>query len=752
MSLGLTRSFEAKTPALPPRAVRRRWRERAYFLATQGRWRDALELQRALVLSSQRRGSPREELADRFRLLRWQLALGRWNDALEEIDRVYARLARRGASGGAAAGWIFLGRAVAYFQLGWGARFRRTLALVLRNARRAQTAGLLPAALEVLACYEAERRPRRELPAWLARFVTRCAAAGGERPSFAAEIQCALEAPELALPEPHHPAKLGWSRLPELIGSRRGRRGDALLRIRREMDGVRTAETTAAISPWLERAESDPSVTLPPALAVELAQHLLDGAPEVDPAARRRWHHALSQLAMRQGEILPRAALLEALSEVSLWVAADLSEQERARSAALLSRSRADLGLAAGLLRRLGLEARADRLEQRWARLTWPGASLPAGVSDSERGIAGRASEVGLRQALRDIGFITVDPRTLSGLSSLRMLAGSSLPVLVLGESGTGKEVIARAIHRWSALRGEVVPIHCGAIPRELLESELFGHTRGAFTGAAMDKPGLVEAADGGTLFLDEIGEMGAEAQMKLLRVLESGEVRRVGDLKPRIARVRLVAATHRDLARAVDEGFFRLDLFHRIRGVVVELRPLRERRVDIPELAHHFLKTFTAPEGPLRLSDRCLARLLAHPWPGNVRELRATLLRAAHLAQSLGLREIPVELLGLDRELDLCALLPEGASEVRGEREGANGVGRGDDLAFEGTIDLERVLDDLERRLILRALERHSWNRTRAAESLGGLSRTTLIGKMRRLGIEPRDLGGAGAIELANA
>ena len=730
--------------ALPPRRLRRRWREQAFALAVEGRWREALDLERALVLASHKRGSPREELGDRFRLLRWQLALGRWSDALDQIEPIFARLARRGSSGGAAAGWIFLGRAIAYFHLGWGSRFRRTLALVLKNIRRTRTPGLDRAAEQVLVYYESERRGAL-LPAWLEAVRSRAGLVPArEGRGLASELdrrllEAAIAAPDLGLPSPHHPSDLGWSRLPELLlgppaGAAHVTRADA-----EPAKGDETGSRAVAslLDLWLTRAEENPRLALPSWLVTWLAARAVECAPEVDADTRRRLHHALAQLSTRQVEIVARAAALEASAEVSLWCLSDRAAGSEAQVHAVVAQARADLGLAAGLLRRLRLDRRADACEARWARLTWPGAPFPARVREAgaplttpptkTRPEARAAVLPFLRSALRDAGFITVDPRTLASLSSLQLLASSALPVLILGESGTGKEVIARAIHRWSRLRGELVPIHCGAIPRELLESELFGHTRGAFTGAVAEKPGLIEAADGGTLFLDEIGEMGAEAQMKLLRVLESGEVRRVGDLKPRTAHVRLVAATHRDLVRAVESGGFRLDLLHRIRGLVVELRPLRERRADIPELAHHFLATL--PGAPLRLRDRCLSRLMAQEWPGNVRELRATLLRAAYLAQALGRSEIGPDLLGLDNELDLGDALPAPLPVVEDAILGGSG----------GTIHLEQVLDDLERRLILRALERNEWNRTRAAESLGGLSRTTLIGKMRRLGIEAR-------------
>jgi two-component system NtrC family response regulator len=448
-------------------------------------------------------------------------------------------------------------------------------------------------------------------------------------------------------------------------------------------------------------------------------------------------HRALAGLAAQVSEPWARAAALESLAEIALWLMPEVVGSARSLPAPnnVLAQARADLGLAAGLLHRLGFRERAARCEQRWARLAWPALGVRvAEAAESPHPRPGCAPGA-IRRCLVDAGFLTADPRVLRDLSPLYLLATSPLPVLIQGESGTGKEVVARALHRWSQLRGEFVAIHCGAIPRDLLESELFGHTRGAFTGAALDKIGLVEAADRGSLFLDEIGEMGMEAQMKMLRVLESGEVRRLGDLRPRQACIRLIAATHRHLDEAVRDGSFRLDLFHRIRGITVRLRPLRERRGDIVFLAAHFLQQAYRGEPPGRLPDASLAALLAHDWPGNVRELRSVLLRSTHLARALGLSTITPEILGLPvpsvipDEDGLARVLAEAAAGP----QGCELPGR-DEVASAG---LEAVLEQVERRLITNALEESGWNRTRAARNLGGLSRTTLISKMKRLGIQ---------------
>jgi DNA-binding NtrC family response regulator len=491
---------------------------------------------------------------------------------------------------------------------------------------------------------------------------------------------------------------------------------------------------------WLEQTEESPNLVPPVWLVPILARVAERRAPELEAKERARVHQALSRLSTQVAEPWARAIALECLAEVSMWLETGPGRDARGMDpAAALSQARADLALAAGLLQRMGWKRRALGCERRWARLAWP--TLGARVAEPGQVQTAatsrpRRSLHWVRHCLLEAGFITGDARVLRELSPLLLLAASPLPVLILGESGTGKEVLARALHRWSQVRGEFVPIHCGAIPRDLLESELFGHTRGAFTGAGTDKPGLVEAADGGSLFLDEIGEMGMEAQMKMLRVLESGEVRRLGDLRPRRARVRLVAATHRDLDQAIRSGDFRLDLYHRIRGVIVRLRPLREHRGDIPQLAAHYLAHVGGEGGPAVLQEESLGLLMRHNWPGNVRELRGVLLRAAHLASALGLNAIPPGLLGLNAPSsgsEACPispaeeLLPETPPVALGEVPSRESV---------ASAGLDTILDELERRLILNALEDSGWNRAQAARALGGLSRTTLLSKMKRLGI----------------
>ena len=246
-------------------------------------------------------------------------------------------------------------------------------------------------------------------------------------------------------------------------------------------------------------------------------------------------------------------------------------------------------------------------------------------------------------------GILTKSAAMQAALRIVERVAPTDSAVLILGDSGTGKELVARAIHELShRAQRPFVPIHCGALPREVFESELFGHEKGAFTGAVGTKPGLVELADGGTLFLDEIGEMEPDSQVKVLRALETGTFFRVGGTRPRRVDVRLVAATNRDLAEAMKTGAFRQDLYFRINTIAVKLPPLRERREDIALLATHFVGT-TAAYGVKRLSPRVLAALEAYDWPGNVRELLHAIERAVILSKGEEIQpeDLPPEVLG---------------------------------------------------------------------------------------------------------
>jgi two-component system response regulator AtoC len=286
--------------------------------------------------------------------------------------------------------------------------------------------------------------------------------------------------------------------------------------------------------------------------------------------------------------------------------------------------------------------------------------------------------------------------------------------VLLTGESGTGKEVLARAIHAQSPRRAEAfVAVNCAAIPENLLESELFGHARGAFTGADRARRGLFVEADGGTLFLDEIGELTPPLQAKLLRVLQEEEVRPLGESKPRRVNVRVLAATARDLEQEVQAGRFREDLFYRLNVLRVRVPPLRERRQDIPLLLDHFLASFATSLGkPVReLTDDALEKLVAYAWPGNVRELENVIERAMILVRgdSIGVRDLPANVTA-----------PAQAPETGGAPE----------------FLLRSARRDAETEAIRRALAATGGNRTHAARLLG-ISHRALLYKLKEYEIQ---------------
>jgi len=338
------------------------------------------------------------------------------------------------------------------------------------------------------------------------------------------------------------------------------------------------------------------------------------------------------------------------------------------------------------------------------------------GGAPAAQAVAGSAPARGAKAAVvADAGM-----RHLYAL--LDVVAPSPLSVLVLGETGVGKEVYAAELHaRSSRAKGPFVPLHCAALPESLLEAELFGYEKGAFTGAVNKKPGIFESADGGTVFLDEIGEVPLATQARLLRVLETGEVMRLGSVRPINVDVRFVAATHRDLRALIAEQRFRADLYFRLNGMSIHLPPLRSRRADVRALAEMFLaRAATSMKRKVAgLSDAAVARLESYDWPGNVRELKNVIDRTVLLCEG-----------ALVEEQHLAVAEPEvfGASVPK---RAAPPVGMEDELKAR--------LRGLEQQKIETALAEAGGNQSRAAQALG-ISRFTLMNKMEAFGlVRPR-------------
>ncbi len=354
--------------------------------------------------------------------------------------------------------------------------------------------------------------------------------------------------------------------------------------------------------------------------------------------------------------------------------------------------------------------------------------------------------------------LITRSESMRSVVDEVRRLAESPVPVLIEGESGVGKELIARALHEWGPRAGRRFVVgNCAAIPDALAEAELFGHVAGAFTGALRDRRGIFEAADGGTVFLDELGEMTAGVQAKLLRVLENGEYRRLGENDARRASVRVIAATNRDLERSVVDGRFREDLYYRVAVVRVRVPPLRERREEIPELARQLLAGASARAGRRgpRLADDALAALCSYRWPGNIRELRNEMERVVALhagGEAVGRAALSERVrsngapggLGGER----LSPMPYGSASVgRGE---ASGGERSEARTASAPCDgrLRERLVGIERSLLCEALERYGWNKSRTARELG-MTRQGLAKKMTRFRIPARPDATAACIPM---
>ena len=312
-------------------------------------------------------------------------------------------------------------------------------------------------------------------------------------------------------------------------------------------------------------------------------------------------------------------------------------------------------------------------------------------------------------------GIVGKSPAMKRLIQTLETIAVANSTILISGETGTGKEVVARAIHHNSGRRAQrFVALNCSAIPEALLEAELFGHVRGAFTGAVGNRLGRLEQAHKGTLFLDEVGTMSTALQTKLLRVLQEREFERIGDSNTMKVDVRVIAATNSDLKRMVLNGQFRDDLYYRLNVIPVHLPPLRDRKDDVPLLVQHFVDKMRTEKGPsLSVSQEAMRALMAYEWPGNVRQLENAIERASAFRGGRGQIEVA------DLPPEVAALPAETATP---------GI-----VLPDGGVDLEALIANIERELIERALERTNSNKNRAAQLLH-LKRTTLVEKIKRL------------------
>jgi len=351
-----------------------------------------------------------------------------------------------------------------------------------------------------------------------------------------------------------------------------------------------------------------------------------------------------------------------------------------------------------GFIIAAGQEIERARIEREERLTLWPVDELPAEDDDSV--VAGR---------MRDVMLYA------------RKIAQTTVTVLITGESGTGKEVLARAIHRYSARsRKPFVPFNCTAVPRELIESHLFGFKRGAFTGADRDNPGLIRAAKDGTLFLDEIGELSLDLQPKLLRFLESGEINPLGEPSPFSVNVRIVAATNANLKKLVEEGRFREDLYYRLSVIPMELPPLRERREEIAPLAQHFALKWSHElgKGCIRVAEDLMEHLVVYHWPGNIRQLSNEINRMVVIA-----------------EPDVALTLDYFPRALREETEQLKRRASGLDMTVPLKDNLDHAISVLEREMIKAALRESNGKVEPAAKALG-ISRKGLYLKRQRLGL----------------
>ena len=341
----------------------------------------------------------------------------------------------------------------------------------------------------------------------------------------------------------------------------------------------------------------------------------------------------------------------------------------------------------------------------------------------------GEHSIIGNSQGIRDVFGV------------VEKTAASDSTVMIFGESGTGKELIARALHQNSKRQSKpFIAVNCGAIPHELLESELFGYEKGAFTGASHTRIGRLELANEGTVFLDEIGDMPAALQVKLLRVLAEQEIDRLGGSKPVKVNVRFITATHRNIEDAIKEGKFREDLYYRLNIIPIVIPPLRDRESDIPLLVQHFLKKCNENQGQQAkvISDETIQMLANYSWPGNIRELGNFIERMVVLSvgDNITTRDLPEKVLGEVPKENLPPMEKPGC-ELSPTEMLQNGLKQSFFIGLpEGGINLKNAVEEFERGLITEALEKTNWVKNNAAGLLE-LNRTTLVEKIRKMGLK---------------
>lgn len=460
------------------------------------------------------------------------------------------------------------------------------------------------------------------------------------------------------------------------------------------------------------------------------------GVGSVTAIASEQWQDTLTNI--KQGDDVYYAVVLAALNDrsVCIEISKELQAIEPNPISILLSQDEAADAYAPVVLKftewRIESPVRQKSLSTLWQKVR------ESVQQSSGKGSAARNSSPELFRSLVGESAGTQDVRRL-----IEQVAGSEANVLILGESGTGKEVVARNVHYQSNRRNKpFVPINCGAIPADLLESELFGHEKGAFTGAISTRQGRFELAEGGTLFLDEIGDMSLHMQVKLLRVLQERTFERVGSNKSITADVRIVAATHRNLEKAIEEGKFREDLYYRLNVFPIEMPPLRERIEDVPLLVNELVARLEHENrGSVRLSQGAIMALCRYDWPGNVRELanfveRLVIMFPMGVVDVADLPEKFRQAMDNARDIDeqLITRVMEGGQQAQSHPMSAD-INAGLVIPAEG-LDLKEHLAELERQYITQALDEAEGVVAHAASRLK-LRRTTLVEKMRKYGLQ---------------